>query len=108
MMQHLQNVDVFLMPTLPFTAPRKGQGQEQVRIGDRDDSVLTGNMRFNALASLSALPGISLPAGFDADGLPVGMQLVGRDGSESQLLALGRAFQQQHDFHQRMPDRLRA
>lgn len=106
MMQHLQNVDVFLMPTLPFTAPRKGQ--EQVRIGDRDDSVLTGNMRFNALASLSALPGISLPAGFDADGLPVGMQLVGRDGSESQLLALGRAFQQQHDFHQRMPDRLRA
>ncbi len=105
MMVRLRDVEVILMPTLPFTAPYKGQ--EQVRVGDRDDSVLTGNMRFNALASLAALPGISLPAGFDGDGLPVGMQLVGRDGSESQLLALGRLFQQQHDFHQRMPDRLR-
>lgn len=105
MMQHFREVDVILMPTLPFTAPYKGQ--KQVRIGERDDSVLTGNMRFNALASLSALPGISLPAGFDAGGMPVGMQLVGTDCSESQLLALGRVFQQQHDFHQRIPARLR-
>ncbi len=105
MLQHFRNVDVILMPTLPFTAPHKGQ--KQVRIGDRDDSVLTGNMRFNALASLSALPGISLPAGFDAGGLPVGMQLVGTDRSEPQLLALGRLFQQQHDFHQRIPARLK-
>lgn len=104
LMQQLQDVDVILVPTLPFTAPPKGV--HEVQIGDRQDSVLTGNMRYNALASLSALPAVSLPAGFDESGLPTGMQFIGADDSETRLLALARLFQQQHDYHLRKPARL--
>ncbi|WP_312666408.1 amidase [Pantoea sp. CTOTU49201] len=106
LLQHLNQVDVILVPTLPFTAPHKGL--EAIQMGDREESVLTGNMRYNALASLSALPAISHPAGFDRDGMPIGMQLIGRDGAERQLLALARRFQLDHDYHLQTPTRLRA
>ncbi|WP_182057085.1 amidase [Pantoea sp. ME81] len=106
LLQHLNQVDVILVPTLPFTAPHKGL--EAIQMGDREESVLTGNMRYNALASLSALPAISLPAGFDHAGMPIGMQLIGRDGAERKLLAFARRFQQEHDYHLQTPTRLRA
>lgn len=47
---------------------------------------------------------LSLPAGFDALGLPVAVQLVGQAGSEARLLALGSAFQQATDWHRHAPD----
>lgn len=47
---------------------------------------------------------LCLPAGFDALGLPVAIQLVGRAGAEQRLLALGSAFQRATDWHQRVPD----
>lgn len=106
LLQHLNHVDVILVPTLPFTAPHKGL--EAIQMGDREESVLTGNMRYNALASLSALPAISQPAGFDREGMPIGMQLIGRDGAERQLLAFARCFQREHDYHVQTPTRLRA
>lgn len=106
LLQHLNQVDVILVPTLPFTAPHKGL--EAIQMGDREESVLTGNMRYNALASLSALPAISLPSGFDHAGMPIGMQLIGRDGAERKLLAFARRFQQEHDYHLQTPTRLSA
>ena len=47
---------------------------------------------------------LTLPAGFDAVGLPVAIQLVGQAGTEARLLALGSAFQQATDWHRRVPD----
>jgi aspartyl-tRNA(Asn)/glutamyl-tRNA(Gln) amidotransferase subunit A len=47
---------------------------------------------------------LTLPAGFDALGLPVAIQLVGQAGTEARLLALGSAFQQATDWHRRVPD----
>lgn len=46
---------------------------------------------------------ISLPAGFDRHGLPLAIQLVGRGGTESRLLALGAAFQRATKWHLRVP-----
>lgn len=91
---------MILVPTLRFTAPHKGL--EAIQMGDREESVLTGNMRYNALASLSALPAISHPVGFDRDSMPIGMQLIGRDGAECQLMAFARRFQLEHDYHLRL------
>ena len=101
MLENFRRADVILAPTLPFTAPLKGQ--RHVPIHGRDDDVLTGNMRFNALASLGAFPALSLPAGFDGAGLPIGMQLIGPDGSEHRLMALAACFQSQSDYHRRTP-----
>ena len=48
-------------------------------------------------------PVISLPCGFTADGMPLGMQLVGRHFEDERLLALGIAWQAVTDWHRRRP-----
>ena len=44
-------------------------------------------------ANHAGIPGISLPAGLDKDGLPIGIQLLGRDFSEEKLLRIGRTYE---------------
>jgi aspartyl-tRNA(Asn)/glutamyl-tRNA(Gln) amidotransferase subunit A len=58
---------------------------------------------FTLPASLAGLPGISVPAGFGAGGLPVGLQLIGNYWQESALLHAGHALQQATDWHQQAP-----
>lgn len=61
---------------------------------------ITRNLRsFNYLG----LPVLTLPVGLDGNGLPIGVQLVGRPWDEALLLALGHRYQQATDWHRRMP-----
>ena len=57
---------------------------------------------FTLPASLAGLPGMSVPAGFDA-GMPVGLQLIGNYFGEAKLLNVAHRFQQATDWHQRAP-----
>ncbi len=59
---------------------------------------------FTLPASLAGLPGMSLPAGFGAHGMPVGMQLIGNYFQESRLLNAAHRLQQATDFHARAPE----
>jgi aspartyl-tRNA(Asn)/glutamyl-tRNA(Gln) amidotransferase subunit A len=59
---------------------------------------------FTLPASLAGLPGMSIPAGFGADGMPVGLQLIGNYFQEGRLLNAAHAFQQATDFHSRHPE----
>ena len=79
-------LDALLTPTTPTTA---------FKIGDvYGDSVLMQYAdQLTVPANHAGNPGISLPAGFDADGLPVGIQLLGPDFSEATLLQIGRAYE---------------
>ena len=54
-------------------------------------------------ANAAGLPGLCLPNGFDADGLPTGLNLVGRAFAENRVLAVGRAYQAVTDWHTRSP-----
>lgn len=99
--QVFHQVDAIVMPMLPFTAPLAGQ--ETLMIGDSEESVLTGNMRFTCIPSLTAMPALSFPAGFDRQRLPVGMQLMGPDGSEQRLLQIAHHYQQRTTFHLQQP-----
>lgn len=60
-------------------------------------------LAIGAAGNLAGLPAISLPNGFGERGLPTGLQLVGRAGSEASLLAVARAYQARTDWHLRRP-----
>ncbi|MBF0161414.1 MAG: Asp-tRNA(Asn)/Glu-tRNA(Gln) amidotransferase subunit GatA [Magnetococcales bacterium] len=92
----LAQVDLLLTPTTPETAFLIGEkNNDPVRMYLSD--IFTINV------NLAGLPAISLPCGFDANSLPIGLQLIGRPLQESTLLTAGQAFQQATDWHLRSP-----
>jgi aspartyl-tRNA(Asn)/glutamyl-tRNA(Gln) amidotransferase subunit A len=97
-----ERVDVFVTPTLPFTATPCGATTVTIENG-REESMLSAIMQFTGVPSLAGLPALSLPVGFDAEGLPVGMQVIGRPFAEATLFRLGHAYQQATDWHTRAP-----
>jgi amidase len=60
-------------------------------------------MRSCYYITMTTLPAISVPAGFAPDGLPVGLQIVGRHHDDWGVLELAHSFEQAHDFHRRCP-----
>ncbi|MDE0374098.1 MAG: amidase family protein, partial [Rhodospirillales bacterium] len=74
-----QDVDVLLTPTTPSSAFPEGAKTD-------DPLAMYVNDIFTVPASLAGLPAISVPAGLDEDGLPLGLQLVGRAFDEVTLL----------------------
>jgi amidase len=60
-------------------------------------------MRACSDITVTGLPAISVPAGFTADGLPVGLQIVGRHQDEWGVLQLAHAFEQATGFGRRRP-----
>jgi aspartyl-tRNA(Asn)/glutamyl-tRNA(Gln) amidotransferase subunit A len=90
-----EHYDILLTPTTPVAAPFLGaDAVERARL-------LT---RFTAPFNLTGLPAISLPCGFTADGLPIGLQLVARPWDESRLLQAAYAFEQATGWDQRKPN----
>lgn len=102
MLAAFRKVDVFVCPTLPFTATPVGATTVQIDQGV-DEDMLSAIMQYTGVASLTGLPAMNVPCGFDPDGLPIGMQLIGRPFDEALLFRLGHAFQSATDFHRRAP-----
>lgn len=90
-----EQVDVILCPTSPTPAFRIGE-----KIDDPVSLYLTDI--YTITANLAGVPGIALPAGF-ANGLPLGMQLLGPYFSEARLLNIAHQYQQVTDWHTRVP-----
>ena len=88
----LNAVDVIITPTTAVTAPRITTGA--LEGGESDLSVLTEIMRFVTVANLTGLPAISFPAAHGVNGLPIGMQAIGRAYDEPTLLRLALAAEQ--------------
>jgi aspartyl-tRNA(Asn)/glutamyl-tRNA(Gln) amidotransferase subunit A len=80
------------------------------KIGEKSDDPVANYLAdiFTLPASLAGLPGMSLPAGFGAHGLPVGLQLIGNYLQEARLLNVAHQFQLATDFHTRKPQGFRA
>lgn len=78
--------DVIITPTYPGTA---------FRLNERKDNFLKlyADDMYTVPASLAGIPAISIPCGYSADGLPIGMQIMGRPFSEQKLLDIAYAFE---------------
>ncbi len=88
-------VDVIMGPTSPTVAFKLGE-----KVNDPITMYLSDI--YTIAVNLAGLPGLSLPAGF-ADGLPVGLQLIGDYFAEERLLNIAHQYQQVTDWHQRAP-----
>ena len=60
---------------------------------------------FTIPVNLAGLPGISVPAGFTREGLPIGLQVIGRAFDEATVLRVAHAYEQATDWHTRKPAR---
>jgi len=81
-------VDAILTPTTPFAAFAIGEK------GRADPVEMYLNDIFTVTVNMAGLPGISVPSGLDAQGLPLGLQLIGRPFEEETLFALGAVIEQ--------------
>jgi len=76
------------------------------KLGEKSDDPVANYLAdiFTLPGSLAGLPGMSIPVGFGADNMPVGMQLLGNYCQEARLLNAAHRFQQATDWHQRKPE----
>jgi Asp-tRNA(Asn)/Glu-tRNA(Gln) amidotransferase A subunit family amidase len=88
----LEQVDVIVTPATGCTAP--AIPLDALPDGESDLTTLTEIMRFATPANLTGLPAISFPVGYDASGLPIGCQAIGRAWGEHVLLRLAHAAEQ--------------
>jgi len=94
--QAFERCDVIMGPTSPTTAFPIG-----AKVDDPVQMYLDDI--FTVSAPLAGLPALSIPCGFDAAGLPVGLQLTGNYFSEARLLGIAHRYQQATDWHLRVP-----
>jgi aspartyl-tRNA(Asn)/glutamyl-tRNA(Gln) amidotransferase subunit A len=97
----LNSVRLLLAPTLPVVAPPIGQ--KEVRIGRFQEDVRLALLRLTRPGNLSGLPAISVPCGFSPEGLPVGLQLIGRRFDEGTLLRVAYAYERATPWHRQFP-----
>ena len=98
-----RNLDVIVAPTCLTTAVPISQERQLIDVRGVQVDYLELLLRVTSIASVTGLPAISLPCGFDSNGLPVGMQLMGPALSEGRLLRLGHAYEQATEWHKARP-----
>jgi aspartyl-tRNA(Asn)/glutamyl-tRNA(Gln) amidotransferase subunit A len=93
--QAFTRVDVLAAPTTPSVAFAHG--------AKADPLAMYMNDVYTIPASMTGLPAVSVPCGFSAAGLPIGLQLIGRSLDEATLLRAAHAYEQATPWHTRRP-----
>ena len=99
----MDGVDVVMLPAIPFPIPTIEETDTETKGGPavlKMVASFTGLTRpFNTLG----LPALSVPCGFDGNGAPIGLQLIGRPFDEALLYRIGHAYQGATDHHKKVP-----
>ena len=96
-----RHVECLLTPTTPMPAPRIGQ--TEATFGGATEDVRLAATRYVRAINVLGLPALSIPCGFSAQGLPLGLQIIGKPFEEDLILRLGAALEDATDFHTRQP-----
>ncbi len=97
-----ERFDVIVTPSEPMAAPEIGQ--RTVTFDEGEESVDSAMVRYLAPFNLTGLPAISVPCGFSASGLPIGMQIIGKAYDESTVLRVAQAYEQLSKWYLRTPE----
>src|ERR1700681_4248910 len=84
-------IDALVVPTTPIAAPLIGE--ETIRVAQTDHPARALLLRLNRPANLAGVPAISVPCGFTAAGLPIGVQFIGAERNEQLLLDVADVYQ---------------
>jgi aspartyl-tRNA(Asn)/glutamyl-tRNA(Gln) amidotransferase subunit A len=93
-------LDAMIAPTMPITTVPIA---EMERVDERGESPRTRILHHSFSANVTGQPALSIPCGFDSEGLPIGLQLLGRPFGEATLFRIARAYESGHDWHKRRP-----
>ena len=96
-------IDALIVPTIPIAAPLIGE--ETTRVGNDEHATRALLLRLNRPANLAGMPAISVPCGFTAAGLPIGVQFIGEERKERVLLEIADIYQRSNPF--RVPPNFR-
>ncbi|XP_057976848.1 fatty acid amide hydrolase [Malania oleifera] len=91
-MEIFKKVDIIVTPTTGMTAP--AIPPSALKFGETNLQVTGYLMRFIIAGNLLGLPAISIPVGYDRQGLPIGLQLIGRPWGEASILCLASAVEE--------------
>ena len=92
-----ERVDAILTPTSPTPAFKCGE-----RSGDPLSMYLSDI--YTISVNLAGIPAISIPSGFTKDGLPIGLQIIGKAFGEADMFAIANAFEKGHNYTRKIPN----
>lgn len=91
-----EEVDVIVSPTSPTTAMKAGASKDASMFGELADVLVEPS-------SIAGLPGINLTCGFNKNGLPIGMQIMGPQFAEELIISVADAYERKTDWHKFKP-----
>ncbi|GAS94611.1 Asp-tRNAAsn/Glu-tRNAGln amidotransferase A subunit-like amidase [Mycolicibacterium canariasense] len=86
-----QGIDLLVSPTIPMTAPPFGA--TELLFGGAPTPILWAVNALTVPANVTGMPALTVPADFGFDGLPIGLQFMGRPGADATVLGAGHAFE---------------
>lgn len=99
--QALGHIHILIAPTLPIVVPSLDQKEAIVK-GSHED-VRPALLRLTRPGNISGLPAISLPCGFSSNGMPIGLQIIGRRADEATVLRAAYAYEAATPWHKQFP-----
>ena len=101
-MEVLDDVDILVSPTSPYPAPKHTDLTAKFENADDVRKRFFFRRAYTGIYSLTALPAISIPGGFTADGLPIGLQLGAAPFAEETLFRAAYSYEQATTWHTRV------
>ena len=95
------DIDFFLFPMIPATAAPIGK--YDLIINGKKENILDLTSNYAFFAPTTGLPALTVPCGLDHEGLPIGLQLLGKPFGESSLYRAGAAFEAVFNLHSKLP-----
>lgn len=100
----MEGVDAVLLPAIPFPLPTIEETDTENKGGPAVLKMVAGFTGLTRPFNTLGIPALSVPCGFDVNGAPIGMQLVGRPFDEATLYQIGHAYQGATEHHLKVPE----